>query len=41
MPPRSQIDRSKPHAGQPTIQARDSASIDEAQERGTILLTSC
>jgi hypothetical protein len=34
IPPRSQIDRSNPHDRQRTIQARDSASIDVAQDRG-------
>lgn len=41
IPPSSQIDRSKPHDRQRTIRARDSASIDVAQERGTSLLISC
>ena len=40
MPPRSQIDRSSPHSRQRAIHARDSASIEAAQERGTIEVTS-
>jgi hypothetical protein len=41
IPPRSQIDRSKPHDRQRTIQVRDSASIDVAQDRGASLVMSC
>jgi hypothetical protein len=41
IPPRSQIDRSNPHDRQRTIQARDSASIDVAQDRGASLVISC
>jgi hypothetical protein len=40
-PPSSQIDRAKPHDRQRTIQARDSASIDVAQDRGASLVISC
>ena len=35
-PPRSQIDRSVPQAGQRAIQARDSASTEVAQDRGAM-----
>ena len=41
IPPNSQIDRPNPQDRQLTIHARDSASIDVAQERGVSLLMSC
>ena len=41
IPPSSQIDRSKPRDRQRTIHARDSASIEVAQERGARLVINC